>query len=70
MKFSIIKISTHLFLSALFLNNASAVIENLNVERSVDLMEQGSNLITFQNSIQFSNDGTEKFYYFTVAKDY
>jgi hypothetical protein len=47
MKFSIFKISTHLFLSALFFNNVNAVIENLNVERSVDLMEQGSNLVTF-----------------------
>ena len=47
MKFSIIKFSTHLFLSALIFNNVHAVIENLNVERSVDLMEQGSNLVTF-----------------------
>jgi hypothetical protein len=70
MKISMIKVLTHLFLSALFINNANGLIENLNVERSVDLMEQGSNLVTFQNSIQFSNDGTEKFYYFTVAKDY
>lgn len=35
----ILKISTHLFLGLLSINSANAVIENLNVERSVDLME-------------------------------
>lgn len=39
MKIPILKFSTHLFLGLLCINNASAVIENLNVERSVDLME-------------------------------
>lgn len=39
-------------------------------ERSVDLMEQGSNLITFQSTIQFTNDNQESDYYFAVAKDY
>lgn len=33
------KIPTQLFLSLLFFNRANAAIENLNVERSVDLME-------------------------------
>lgn len=47
-------------LSMVGLKMASAGIENVHFERSVDLMEQGSNLITFQNTIEFTNDNSER----------
>jgi len=43
-------------LSLISLPSAVAGITNVLFERSVDLMEQGSNLITFSNSIQFTNE--------------
>jgi len=33
-------------------------------------MEQGSNLITFQSTIQFKNDKQESEYYYAIAKDF
>lgn len=41
-------------------SSSLAQITNVHFERSVDLMEQGSNLITFQNTIQFTNDNQER----------
>jgi len=57
----------------LFLVRLSCIfgqITNVHFERSVDLMEQGSNLITFQSSIQFTNPKQESEYYYAIAKDY
>ena len=47
-------------LSIACLARASSKIVNVHFERTVDLMEQGSNLITFQSTIQFLNDANEK----------
>jgi len=57
-------------LSIACLARASAKIANVHFERTVDLMEQGSNLITFQSTIQFLNDANENFYYYAIAKDF
>ena len=47
-------------LSMVGLKMAQGEIQNVHFERSVDLMEQGSNLITFQNTIEFTNDNSER----------
>ena len=47
-------------LSAFGLSMAIAEIVNVHFERAVDLMEHGSNLITFQSTIHFTNAGNEK----------
>jgi hypothetical protein len=44
---------------------------NINVKRQVDLTEQGSNLVIFNNEIQISRSKDEdEYYYYCVAKDY
>jgi len=42
----------------------------LEVTRTVDLTEQGSNLVIFNNEIAFERSKDENDYYFAVAKDY
>jgi hypothetical protein len=59
---------TKIFLS-LWLSSVAA-IHNLNVERSIDLMEQGSSLVTFLNEIEFANPNGESDYYYAIAKDF
>jgi hypothetical protein len=41
------------------------------VKRQVDLTEQGSNLVIFNNEIAISrNKNEDDYYYYCVAKDY
>ena len=48
----------------------SAVIRNINVDRSVNLEEAGSNLVIFQTQIAFAVEGLSQYYYYAIAKDY
>lgn len=50
--------------------NASSAIRNVNVERSSDLMDAGSNLVIFKTSIEMAIESYTPYYYYTVAKDY
>ena len=45
-------------------------ITNTNVKRQVDLAEQGSSLVIFNNEITFTRDAEDEYYYYCVAKDY
>lgn len=47
-----------------------AEITNVHFDRTVDLMEQGSNLLTFQSTIHFTVSGRESHYYYAIAKDF
>ena len=49
---------------------AATQIKNSRVIRSIDLMEAGSNLVTFNTDLTFQNPGKEPYYYYTVAKDF
>ena len=48
----------------------TSALKNIEVHRSVDLTEQGSNLVIFNNEIEFERSKDEDVYYFAVAKDY
>ena len=48
----------------------SASIKNINVERSVNLEETGSNLVIFQTQIEFEVESHAQYYYYAIAKDY
>jgi hypothetical protein len=52
------------------LMSAASAIKNVGVTRTVDLMEAGSNLIIFNNDIQFENPTKDSHYYYTIAKDF
>lgn len=47
-----------------------ASIKNINVDRSVNLEETGSNLVIFQTQIEFAVEGHAQYYYYAIAKDY
>ena len=47
-----------------------ASITNINVDRSVNLEEAGSNLVIFQTQIEFAVEGLSQYYYYAIAKDY
>jgi len=49
---------------------AATGIINTKATRQIDLMEGGSNLVTFNNDIIFENPGKEPYYFYTVAKDF
>ena len=57
---------------SIFAQTTEAVtkIKNIRATRSIDLMEAGSNLVTFNTDITFSNPDKEPYYYYTVAKDF
>ena len=58
------------FILALLTISISAKIENKEVHRQVDLTEAGSNLVIFNNQIEFTRDKSDEYYYYTIAKDY
>lgn len=58
------------FILALLIPLISSKIENIEVHRQVDLTEAGSNLVIFNNQIEFSKDKDDEYYYYTIAKDY
>jgi len=47
-----------------------AQIKNIEVDRSVNLEETGSNLVIFQTQIEFAVEGHAQYYYYAIAKDY
>ena len=57
-------------LAATLLSATVSAIKNVAVTRTVDLMEAGSNLIIFNNDIQFENPTQDSHYYYTIAKDF
>ena len=58
------------FISLFLTSFVSPKIENIEVVRQVDLTEAGSNLVIFNNQIEFSRDKSDEYYYYTIAKDY
>lgn len=55
---------------ALSFVEATSQIKNTKVVRSINLMEAGSNLVTFNTDLSFVNPENEPYYYYTVAKDF
>ena len=53
-----------------FFSVVSATITNLQVSRKIELNKAGSSLVSFQNSIRFRKEDQDKFYFYTIAKDY
>ena len=49
-----------IFIAASILVAEVASLKNVKVERTSDLMEQGSNLLVFRNKITYEADGNEK----------
>jgi len=47
-----------------------ASIRNIDVERNVNLMDAGSNLVIFQTQIEFAVESYAPYYYYAIAKDY
>jgi len=48
----------------------SASIRNMDVQRNVNLMDAGSNLVIFHTQIEFAVESYTPYYYYAIAKDY